>query len=314
MKTKIITIFFFFIALSSYADIYEYTVKKGDTLLELCSAFKVTIQELKENNPNSKIEQLRMGEKLRIPLKNHRIIEYQLKKGDSIYDLHQKYSLNLELLYMINEEDSLKKMWAGTKIKLPIWVEKNHSIKHTQAQNTKQEKKEEKKNQTSNIIHTVQKGETLYSIAKRYNISVQEIMNQNKGLDKLLIGQKIIIPSSKIEEKIENQTKNSKPSQNIVSLPYYIYEPKKQGQIIAPLDGIITGIREIKGYGKAFFIEKENLTLILASKGYQQINAGYGEKIKKGDLLANAKEGYPVYFFVLKDGEFISPSHLFQNL
>lgn len=52
-------------------------------------------------------------------------------------------------------------------------------------------------------VHVIEKGETLYSLSKRYGISLDEIMELNKIKDptKLKLGQKIIIPD----------TQNSKP-------------------------------------------------------------------------------------------------------
>ena len=48
-------------------------------------------------------------------------------------------------------------------------------------------------------VHELEKGETLYSLSKRYGVSLDEIIRVNKIKDptKLKLGQKIIIPDSK---------------------------------------------------------------------------------------------------------------------
>lgn len=50
----------------------------------------------------------------------------------------------------------------------------------------------------SGIIHVVQQGETLYSIARRYGVSVQEIARANRitNPDCIYVGQRLVIPSS----------------------------------------------------------------------------------------------------------------------
>ncbi|MGX1376628.1 LysM repeat protein [Priestia megaterium] len=45
--------------------------------------------------------------------------------------------------------------------------------------------------------YTVQAGDTFYSIAKKYSMTVQQLQDANPGVDpaKLQIGQQIIIPA-----------------------------------------------------------------------------------------------------------------------
>ena len=50
---------------------------------------------------------------------------------------------------------------------------------------------------TDIVSHTVAQGQTLYSISKLYNTTVEEIIKFNPGsAEKLSIGQKLIIPSN----------------------------------------------------------------------------------------------------------------------
>ena len=50
------------------------------------------------------------------------------------------------------------------------------------------------------IIHKIAKGETLYSLAKQYNVSLDEIYGANEELtDNVKVGQKIKIPTKTVE-------------------------------------------------------------------------------------------------------------------
>jgi len=62
----------------------------------------------------------------------------------------------------------------------------------------------------SDTTHTVQKGETLYSISKKYNSTIQSISEANKidGTD-IKVGQKLIIPASSGESKKQPAIKQS---------------------------------------------------------------------------------------------------------
>ncbi len=59
-------------------------------------------------------------------------------------------------------------------------------------------------------VHTVQKGQTLYSIAKAYNVGLDEIYYANPGTKQgILIGQKIWIPTVNKETEIKNEIKTT---------------------------------------------------------------------------------------------------------
>lgn len=63
--------------------------------------------------------------------------------------------------------------------------------------------------------HVVQKGETLYSISKKYSITVQSLCDANKieGTD-IKIGQKLVIPSSLSEQKSVTENTVGKSDSN----------------------------------------------------------------------------------------------------
>jgi lipoprotein NlpD len=77
--------------------------------------------------------------------------------------------------------------------------------------------------QNSSTVHTVKKGDTLYSISRLYNISIQNIMDSNNipNPNVLSIGQNILIKDNKISKVTKPvQKKESKPvSSNQVKQP-----------------------------------------------------------------------------------------------
>ncbi|OQY30666.1 MAG: hypothetical protein B6241_15550 [Spirochaetaceae bacterium 4572_59] len=61
------------------------------------------------------------------------------------------------------------------------------------------------------VYHTLKKGETLYSLSKTYNVSVQDLINSNNisAPENLSEGFRLLIPGSSVEENIQIPIKKS---------------------------------------------------------------------------------------------------------
>ena len=162
-------------------EIYEeeeniYIVKKGDTLYSIAMANNTTVDELKKaNNLTSNI--LSTGQLLKIPSALLPESTYTVKKGDSLYSIATKYNTTVDELKRINNLTS-NILSIGQVLKLPS----------DKASNV--EKKE------NTISYTVQKGDSLYSIARKYDTTIDRIKDLNNLTTNLLsIGQVLLIPT-----------------------------------------------------------------------------------------------------------------------
>ena len=160
-------------------DSNYYTVKSGDSLWSISRKFGITVDELKNaNNLSSNL--LSIGQNLIIPGKDLDGIgeEYVVKKGDTLYSIAKKYNTSVDNLKSINSitTDSLA---IGQIIKLPS---------------------------TSNVAsdtYIVKKGDSLYSIARTYNTSVDKLKEiNNLTSNALAIGQVLKLPSSDMSENV----------------------------------------------------------------------------------------------------------------
>jgi len=160
-------------------DSNYYTVKSGDSLWSISKKFGITVDELKNaNNLSSNL--LSIGQNLIIPGKDLDAIgkEYVVKKGDTLYSIARKYNTSVDNLKSINNitTDSLA---IGQIIKLPS---------------------------TSNVAsdtYIVKKGDSLYSIARTYNTSVDKLKEiNNLTSNALAIGQVLKLPSSNVSENV----------------------------------------------------------------------------------------------------------------
>ena len=52
------------------------------------------------------------------------------------------------------------------------------------------------------IVHTIRRGDTLYSISRQHNVSINDIMNANRNINiyNLRIGEQICVPSRRSNE------------------------------------------------------------------------------------------------------------------
>lgn len=149
-----------------------YVVKKGDSLYAIARSYGITVNELKKAN-NLSSNNLSIGMILTIPkedVSNENI--YIVKPGDSLYKIANMYGMSVnELKALNNLSSNLLSIGQELKVKESANIPANTYI--------------------------VRSGDSLYSIAKRFNISVDELKRvNNKTTNLLSIGEKLIIPDS----------------------------------------------------------------------------------------------------------------------
>lgn len=157
-----------------------YVVQKGDNLYQIAKKYNTSVEKIKELNKLTS-NTLSIGQQLFIPtsekeegttqLKN----TYKVQKGDSLYQIAKKYNTTLDELKKINNLNS-NTLSIGQILNLPTKnIEENKNI----------------------ILYTVQKGDNLYQIGNKYNVSVNEIKELNNLTNNLLsIGQILKIPTA----------------------------------------------------------------------------------------------------------------------
>ncbi|MEN2985416.1 MAG: LysM peptidoglycan-binding domain-containing protein [Thermodesulfovibrionaceae bacterium] len=108
---------------------------------------------------------------------------YVVKKGDNIWKISKKFNVTVEDIKKANNLRN-NKLKVGMELVIPT---KNKIAK----QNEKIKKEDYQ-------FYTVKKGDTLYRIAKKHNISVEDLKSLNNLTENnLKIGQKIIVKAPK---------------------------------------------------------------------------------------------------------------------
>jgi len=135
--------------------------------------------------------------------------EYKIRKGDNLHNIAKKYHVSVQDIKKANNISS-NKLKPGNKIVLPVNHSENMQVKtkYIQEQKISASKKVSRNSKTINeslsakassgadksLYHTVEKGETLSSIAKQYSVNVAEIKDLNNMKSaKLKKGQKLLV-------------------------------------------------------------------------------------------------------------------------
>ena len=153
-----------------------YTVRAGDTLYDLARTFQITVDELRRAN-NLSSDLLTIGQVLVIPatVTESDTIEYTVKSGDSLWRIAQSYDVTVDDLRRANSLSS-DILQIGQTLYIPTKSQDNTNIPST--------------------IYIVKSGDSLWSIARNYGVSIADIRQANNlTSDLLTIGQQLIIPS-----------------------------------------------------------------------------------------------------------------------
>ncbi len=184
---------------------YIHTVQKNQTLYSISKAYDVTQEEIKAANPQVDVINLTEGIAIRIPESASRIAvaypenredfyAHKIKKGQTVYSLSKKYDVPEAVIYHYNP-------WAkeGIRPDQTIWIPKKREMFDI-SQTT----------EVSDLFYyyTAKEKDTLYSIARSYNVGVVDIINANPDLrNGLKAGQVLKIPKVvQLQDDIASQT------------------------------------------------------------------------------------------------------------
>lgn len=236
---------------------YEHKVQEGNTLWGLQTMYGVPVEEIVAENPDLK-NGLKAGQNVYIPVTAESAQKmptdtYKVKKGETLYGISKKFKVSIDDLMLLNPEleQGLKK---GQEIKVPVNETAVADPFETNTNQTDETDVSDVPNpfildtiekadgsleevsfkfSDSTIRHIVMAHETMYSVSKRFMVSIEEIMKIN-GLTSSSIkeGQVLIIPVK--QERIERVEIKDVPSD---------YDPE--------------------GEGPVYFAEKESYNVVL---------------------------------------------------
>jgi len=205
-------------------------VKKGETLWSISRKYNIQVNSIITINNLNNSDLISVGQSINIPSiqgknigKNEtsqdlsfknvskeditRPITYVVRKGDNLWNIAQKQGVSLTTIAEINNLVNGNNLSIGQKLEIP-------GIGGGLPETTQTAK-------PSIITYTIVKGDTLWTISKRYDVKMSSIIstNQLKEISRLSVGQKLKIPITNMDiAKAEGYSKNEEVQEVI----YYV--------------------------------------------------------------------------------------------
>lgn len=148
-----------------------YVVKSGDTLWSIARKYNLSVNELKAlNNLSSNV--LSVGQRLIVGKESSN--DYVVSAGDTLWAIARKFNVSVDDIKALNNLSS-NNLSIGMTLKIPPYSNK--------------------KNEETNV-YVVKSGDSLWSIARMFNSTVDEIKSLNSLKSNVLrIGQRLVVPS-----------------------------------------------------------------------------------------------------------------------
>lgn len=243
-----------------------------------------------------------------------RILEYEIKEGDTIGTISEKFDISIDTILWQNNLTKTSKIKPGGTLEiLPV----------------------------TGIAHKVKKGDSIYTIAKKYDVDPQQIVNYpfnsyaNDETFELAIGQTIIVPEGvkpneqPVAPRIKQITPDAGtvvasgafawPASGRITSTFVWYHPgvdiaNKSGPDVLAADSgkvVIAGWPDNYGYGNRIVIDHGNGYRTL----YAHLSRFYvvvGQSVNRGDAIGKMgstgrSTGTHLHFEVTLNGTKVNP-------
>ncbi|MEG1238023.1 MAG: LysM peptidoglycan-binding domain-containing protein [Flavobacterium sp.] len=168
-------------------SIIEHKIQKGETAYFIAQKYKVSVDEIYKLNPESQ-NGIQDNQIIKIPVhsvektKQDQQITHIVGAKETLFGLAKQYHVSVEAIQNANPI-----LANGLQIGQEISIPNPLNISKIENANS------------SKAAHLVAAKESLFSIARQYNVSVSDLENENKDLlqNGLQIGQSIVIPNKR---------------------------------------------------------------------------------------------------------------------
>lgn len=188
-------------------DVKAIVIKPNDTPAKIAKRHDLKLSRvLKYNDLNSNAGNMALAEGSFFYLQSKRNSRrgnknfHVVRGNETMYEISQLYGVKLSKLYSRNKMEVGQEPAQGERIILkskrngPPKLRTKKASANAKNNSPNKPKPSDEKSSSKDIVHTVQKGETLYRIAKKYKVSVDDILTwNNMKNNQLEVGQELII-------------------------------------------------------------------------------------------------------------------------
>lgn len=208
---------------------YVHTVKSGDTLYSMSKAYGVSEDAIKECNPTV-ADGLKLDQTVKIPVADNatadarevkkrkkEFVEHKIRGGETLYSIARDYNISVNTI----REDNPGLNPQSLSIGQSLWVRKSDmgssSEKEAQAEMDAYADNLNKATDDGFEYYVVKPGETVYSLARRFEITEQEFAANNDIAGGLKAGAVIRIPIKDEENVNQMEKKADVPESELIA-------------------------------------------------------------------------------------------------
>ncbi len=225
--------------------------------------------------------------------------KHVVKKRETVTKLSNKYGISTKDIVILNHLTNKKaRLKRGDTLLIPVdprkWEVAVDSPDDLPITPDKEETKEY-------VIHTVVEGETLYGIARKYNLNpalLQEMNNFNpeeqilKPGDELIIAQRDLTPE---EVKAKKQKKKNAPSKDVKIIKHKVKAGESLNSIAINYMTTVDDIKEVNGLDN-YKIYTGQILKIISTKKYEKEQAeikrrNAPKRNRHGDIIHKVRRG-----------------------
>ena len=182
------------------------------------------------------------------------VVTYLVQPGDTVSSIAAKFDVSLDTIRWQNNLKSIDQIKPGDKVEVPP---------------------------VTGIVHQVKRGETIYSVAKKYSVTAQQIINwpfnsfSNDETFELAAGQILIVPDGVMPAET-----HWSPTQYVAQKTPNAGAVSATGQFIWPVGGSIT--QRYVWYHRALDVANSVGTPVLAADSGTVTVAGWPDNVGYG--------------------------------
>ncbi len=198
---------------------YIHTLQSGESIASLAELYRVSERSIESNNPN--FISLMIGENVKVPFVDSssegeqitglkRLFSFnkhRVEAGETLYAISRKYAISIDIIIEDNPDIDPAHLSVGEV----VLIRKNMKGKSDESQN-----QQEWSDYTSDLnliahqedytYHIVEKGETIYSLARKAGVSEEEFIELNNLSDGLKAGSIVKMQRLEGDESADEQS------------------------------------------------------------------------------------------------------------
>lgn len=330
-----------------------HTIQKGQSLYSISNMYGTTVDAIVKLNPGSD-QVIVEGKQLKVPRPDTITDQgtfHTIQQGETLYGLSQKYKVSVKSILDANPGLNEKNFRYGQVVNIPQGnaVISEEPVTQVQAIQTEEPKVLQgipgPVQSRCKEMHKVARKETVYSIARMYGITEQELLDANPEISdakKLKKGKMLCIPYSKAQESTQpkeenvptdaelfNQNKVADTKINVIKAAVILpLVPGEQGKaesarMVEYYQGFLMAVDSLKRSGTSIDLytydsgtTASSVNAILAKPEMQQMNIIFGplyaEQIKPMADFANKHHIRLVIPFTSRDNTVYRNPDIYQ--